>query len=153
MFWSICWRINIKLIFFANLSKMGTHLYLSLLVVVYLDKKGLRSIASVFVLVGQPFSEFRADSHARRLLFPSFLLALIILIQYGGQQIVFRVCTFPPPQQDLFEKTVSSITFLECPRVFYMFFGKDKYCIFFIEPKYFRPDKHHLLDISWLVKQ
>ena len=71
-------------------------------------------------------------NNARRLLFPSFLLALIIKIQYGGQQIVFSVRTFPPPQQDLFKKTFSSITFLNCPWVFYMFFRKDRHCKFYL---------------------
>ena len=52
-----------------------------------------------------------------------------IEIQYGGQQIVH---TFPPPQQDLF-KTVSSIMFLNCPRVrrFLYVFRKDRHCNFF----------------------
>lgn len=102
---------------------MGTylHLQLSRLVFVFLDKKDLRLIAFVFDLAGQSFSQFRAGSHVRRLLFPSCLLALI---QYGGQQIVFSVRKFLPPQKDLFKKTVSSIAFLNCPWVFYLFSEK-----------------------------
>ena len=61
------------------------HLNLSLLVFVFLDKKK-------FDLAGQSFSQFHADCHAVRLLFPSFLLALImhscIEIQYRGQQML-----------------------------------------------------------------
>ena len=54
-----------------------------------------------------------------------------IEIQYGGQEIIlFR--TFPPPQQDLFKKTVSSITFLKCPwvRSLLFVFRKDRHCKF-----------------------
>ena len=78
-------------------SKVGTylHLKLSLLVFVFLGKKDLRLIAFVFDLAGQSFSQFHADSHAQRVLFPRFLLALIMHscneIQYGGQQITLFV--------------------------------------------------------------
>jgi len=99
-------------------------------------------------------------NHARRLLFPSFLLALImhscIEIQYGGQQIVFSVRKFLPPQQDFFKKTVSSIAFLNCPWVFYMFSEKTGTAnLYLLSPSslvQFSPDKHHL-GISLLVKQ
>ena len=101
---------KLKFIFFDIFSKVGTylHLQLSRLVLVFLDKKDLRLIAFVFDLAGQSFSQFRACSHVPRLLFPSFLLALImhlcIEIQYGRQQIIFSVRKFLPPQQDLFRK-------------------------------------------------
>ena len=102
----------------------------------------------------------RPQAEARRLLFPSFLLALImhscIEIQYGRQQIVFSVRKFLPPQQDLCKKTVSSIAFLNCCWVFYMFSEKIGTAnLSLLSPSslvQFSPDKHHL-DISLLVKQ
>ena len=129
------WVVRIYLsctvfIFLDIFSKVSTylHLQLSLLLFVFLDKKDLRLIAFVFYLAGQSCLQFHADSHARRLLFPSFLLALImhscVEIQYGRQQIVFSVRKFLPPQQDLCKKTVSSIAFLNCCWVFYMFSEK-----------------------------
>ena len=63
---------------------------------VCLDKENLNLIAFVSLdLAGQSFSQFRADSHAWKLLFPSSLLALImhsyLEIQCGGQQIILQV--------------------------------------------------------------
>jgi len=89
-------QVSKALYFLGHFFKGGFfHLKLSLLVFVFLGKKDLRLIAFVVDLAGQSFSQFRADSHARRLLFPSFLLALImhscIEIQYGGQQIILFV--------------------------------------------------------------
>ena len=106
------------------------------------------------------FVKYTTLNHIRFVNFPSFLLALVthscIEIRYGGQQIVFSVREFLPPQQDLFKKTVSSIAFLNCPWVFYMFSEKiGPANLYLLSPSslvQFSPDKHHL-DISWLVKQ
>ena len=77
MFWWICWQINIY--FLGHFFKAG---YIPSIVVVsfgfHFDKKDLRLIAFVFDLAGQSFSQFLADSRVQRLLFPSFLLALIM---------------------------------------------------------------------------
>ena len=158
MFWLICWRINIY--FLGHFLKSE---YIPSLVVVSFPFRfpwQKRSKVNCFDLAGQSCLQFHADSHARRLLFPSFLLALImhscVEIQYGRQQIVFSVRKFLPPQQDLFKKTVSSIAFLNCPWVFYMFSEKIGTAnLYLLSPSslvQFSPDKHHL-DMSWLVKQ
>ena len=158
MFWSICWRIDI---YFLGHFLKGEYIP-SLVVVSFAfrfpwQKRSKVNCFRFWPLWSVMFAIFRARTKTT---LPSFLLALImhlcIEIQYGRQQIVFSVRKFLPPQQDLFKKTVSSITFLNCPWVFYMFSEKIGTANFYLlSPSsllQFSPDKHHL-DISWLMKQ
>ena len=103
---------------------------------VCLNKGKLNLIAFVSLdLAGQTFSQFRADSHARKLLFPSSLLAPYYA--FISQNPIRRttnyiVRTFLPPQQDLCRNTVSNILFLNCPcirNLFYVF-RKNRHCKF-----------------------
>ena len=79
-----------------------------------------------------------------------------IEIQYGGQQIVFSVRKFLPPQQDFVQKDGLKYSVFKLPLGLLYVFRKDRHCKFiFIESSslvQFSPDKHRL-DISWLVKQ
>ena len=151
MFWSICWRINI---YFLGHFLKGE--YIPSLVVVSFAFRfpwQKRSKVNCFDLAGLSCSQFRADS---RIPFPSLIIHSCIEIQYGRQQIVFSVRKFPPPQQDLFKKMVSSIAFLNCPWVFYMFSEKIGTAnLYLLSPSnlvQFSPDKHHL-NICILARQ
>lgn len=136
MFWSICWHIN--LYFLGHFFKDGyisSHIC-SCLLHFHLSRQRKSKAINCFRFTWPRWSvifTICADNHIRKLLFPSFLLALImhsyLKIQHGRQRnYIVHTCTFLLPQQDLFKKTVSNVTFLNCPWVTNLlyFFRKDK---------------------------
>ena len=106
---------------FSNIfSKMGTYLHILVVVSfvsICLDKGNLKLIAFFSPCWSADIFAICADNHIRKLLFPSFLLALImhsyLEIQYGGQQIY---CTYFPAttarfvQKDSLKHNVSKLS-------------------------------------------
>ena len=91
--------------------------------VVLLELSSLANIATWQLVNGTYLKDYRPCNTISALVIITVKIFWII-VRVNRQQIVFSVRKFLPPQQDLFKKTVSSIAFLNCPWVFYMFSEK-----------------------------